>query len=86
MSVSACSRRWSGRGALYERSGHLSKFSQDMFPAMRMDGDELMLRPANCPHHALIYASTQHSYRELPLGFNELASMFRADVPVLYLV
>lgn len=68
-----------GKRALYERSGHLSKFSQDMFPAMRMGDDELMLRPANCPHHALIYASTQRSYRELPLRFNELASMFRAE-------
>ncbi|WP_267470009.1 threonine--tRNA ligase [Nocardia cyriacigeorgica] len=68
-----------GKRALYERSGHLGKFSQDMFPAMRMGDDELMLRPANCPHHALIYASTQRSYRELPLRFNELASMFRAE-------
>ncbi|MEV0542166.1 threonine--tRNA ligase [Nocardia salmonicida] len=68
-----------GKRALYERSGHLSKFSQDMFPAMRMGEDELMLRPANCPHHALIYASTQRSYRELPLRFNELAAMFRAE-------
>ena len=68
-----------GKRALYKRSGHLSKFSQDMFPAMRMGEDELMLRPANCPHHALIYASTQRSYRELPLRFNELAAMFRAE-------
>ncbi|MFQ6324771.1 threonine--tRNA ligase [Nocardia sp. CWNU-33] len=68
-----------GKRALYERSGHLSKFSQDMFPAMRIGDDEVMLRPANCPHHALIYASTQRSYRELPLRLNELASMFRAE-------
>ncbi|MGW5921673.1 threonine--tRNA ligase [Nocardia fluminea] len=68
-----------GKRALYERSGHLSKFSQDMFPAMQMGDDELMLRPANCPHHALIYASAQRSYRELPLRFNELAAMFRAE-------
>ncbi|PTR31882.1 threonyl-tRNA synthetase [Rhodococcus sp. OK519] len=68
-----------GKRALYERSGHLSKFSQDMFPAMRIGDDDIMLRPANCPHHALIYASTKRSYRELPLRFNELASMFRAE-------
>jgi len=68
-----------GKRALYERSGHLSKFSQDMFPAMRIGEDEVMLRPANCPHHALIYASSKRSYRELPLRFNELASMFRAE-------
>lgn len=68
-----------GKRALYERSGHLAKFDQDMFPAMRLGDDEVMLRPANCPHHALIYASTQRSYRELPLRFNEMASMFRAE-------
>jgi threonyl-tRNA synthetase len=68
-----------GKRALYARSGHLSKFSRDMFPAMRIGDDEVMLRPANCPHHALIYASAKRSYRELPLRFNELASMFRAE-------
>lgn len=68
-----------GKRTLFERSGHLSKFSQDMFPAMRIGDDEVMLRPANCPHHALIYASAKRSYRELPLRLNELASMFRAE-------
>ncbi len=65
--------------ALYERSGHWGKFAEDMFPAMRVGDDEVMLRPANCPHHALIYASAKRSYRELPLRFNELAAMFRAE-------
>jgi threonyl-tRNA synthetase len=50
-----------------------------MFPPMAVGGDELVLRPANCPHHALIYAAAQHSYRELPVRFNELAAMFRAE-------
>ncbi|WP_280503742.1 threonine--tRNA ligase [Nocardia farcinica] len=68
-----------GKRALYERSGHLAKFDQDMFPAMRLGDDEVVLRPANCPHHALIYASAQRSYRELPLRFNEMGSMFRAE-------
>ena len=68
-----------GKPALYERSGHLAKFSQDMFPAMRLGEDEVMLRPANCPHHALIYAAAQHSYRELPIRLNELGAMFRAE-------
>ena len=65
--------------ALFERSGHWSKFSADMFPPMKLGEDEVVLRPANCPHHALVYASIQHSYRELPIRLNELAPMFRAE-------
>lgn len=64
---------------LFERSGHLAKFADDMFPVMEVGEDGLVLRPANCPHHALIYASAQRSYRELPLRLNELAPMFRAE-------
>ncbi len=68
-----------GKRALYERSGHWAKFSDDMFPPMAVGGDELVLRPANCPHHALIYASARRSWRELPLRLNELGAMFRAE-------
>jgi len=68
-----------GKRALFERSGHLAKFSDDMFPPMVVGGDELMLRPANCPHHALAYGVRRHSYRELPIRFNELGAMFRAE-------
>jgi threonyl-tRNA synthetase len=68
-----------GKRSLYERSGHLAKFSDDMFPPMSVGGDELMLRPANCPHHALIYSCAQRSYRDLPIRLNELAAMFRAE-------
>jgi threonyl-tRNA synthetase len=50
-----------------------------MFPPMPVGGDELVLRPANCPHHALIYASSQRSYRDLPVRLNELGAMFRAE-------
>lgn len=65
--------------SLFETSGHWDKFSRDMFPPMVIGGDELVLRPANCPHHAMIYAAQQRSYRELPIRLNELASMFRAE-------
>ena len=68
-----------GKRALYERSGHWAKFSHDMFPPMAVGGDELVLRPANCPHHALIYASAQRSWRELPVRLNELGALFRAE-------
>jgi threonyl-tRNA synthetase len=68
-----------GKRALFEYSGHWAKFSEDMFPPIRVGGDELVLRPANCPHHALIYSSVQRSYRDLPVRLNELAAMFRAE-------
>lgn len=68
-----------GKRALFERSGHWAKFSKDMFPPMRLGNDELVLRLANCPHHALVYASVQRSYRDLPILLNELAPMFRAE-------
>ncbi|MGN6412719.1 aminoacyl--tRNA ligase-related protein [Flexivirga sp.] len=72
-----------GKRELFEKSGHWAKFAADMFPPMALGdeppGDQLVLRPANCPHHAMVYAARQHSYRELPLRFNELAPMFRAE-------
>ncbi|MDQ4110318.1 MAG: threonine--tRNA ligase [Actinomycetota bacterium] len=75
-----------GKRALFERSGHWAKFADDMFPPMAMgsgpageSGDELVLRPANCPYHALVYKACQHSYRELPIRLHELAPMFRAE-------
>ncbi|MDO9455363.1 threonine--tRNA ligase [Nocardioides sp.] len=67
---------------LFERSGHLAKFADDMFPPLAMGeapDEDLFLRPANCPHHALVYAAEPHSYRELPIRLNELAPMFRAE-------
>jgi threonyl-tRNA synthetase len=64
---------------LFEISGHWAKFSEDMFPSMQVGGDEFLLRPANCPHHAVIYAAQPRSYRELPIRLNELAPMFRAE-------
>jgi threonyl-tRNA synthetase len=64
---------------MYERSGHLAKFGEDMFPPMPDGDDELMLRPSICPHHAMVFASRGRSYRELPVRIAELGSMFRAE-------
>jgi threonyl-tRNA synthetase len=66
--------------ALFERSGHWDKFSDDMFPPMRVGEEEFVLRPANCPHHALVYACEQRSYRDLPVRLAELGSMFRSEL------
>jgi len=65
---------------LYERSGHWAKFAEDMFPPMALGCEEFVLRPANCPHHALIYAAGQHSFRDLPVRLTEQASMFRSEL------
>jgi threonyl-tRNA synthetase len=65
---------------MYERSGHLPHFADDMFPAMSLSGDdELVLRPSLCPHHAMVFASRGRSYRELPLRIAELGGMYRAE-------
>jgi threonyl-tRNA synthetase len=69
-----------GKRELYELSGHWSHFSDDMFPPMDVGGEQLVLRPSLCPHHALIYRSRGHSYRELPLRIAELGGMFRAEL------
>ncbi|MEV6350704.1 threonine--tRNA ligase [Actinoplanes sp. NPDC051851] len=68
-----------GKRRMFELSGHLANFADDMFPPMAVGEDELMLRPSNCPHHAMIFRARQRSYRELPLRIAELAPMFRAE-------
>ncbi|WP_329336861.1 threonine--tRNA ligase [Streptomyces sp. NBC_00663] len=69
-----------GKRELYEISGHWSHYSEDMFPPMRLGGEEVVLRPSLCPHHALIYRSRSHSYRELPLRIAELGGMYRSEL------
>ncbi len=65
---------------LYELSGHWSHYREDMFPPMDVGGDQLVLRPSLCPHHALIFRSRGRSYRELPLRIAELGGMYRAEL------
>ncbi|MDD6674588.1 MAG: threonine--tRNA ligase [Lactimicrobium massiliense] len=64
---------------LYKISGHLAHYKDDMFPIMSRDGDEYVLRPMNCPEHMIIYKSTLHSYRELPVRIAEIADDFRYE-------
>ncbi|MEV0642884.1 threonine--tRNA ligase [Streptomyces sp. NPDC050619] len=68
-----------GKRELYEISGHWSHYSDDMFPPMELGAEEVVLRPSLCPHHALIYRSRSHSYRELPLRMAELGGMYRSE-------
>lgn len=65
---------------LYKKSGHWAHYKDDMFPPMDMgDGEMLVLRPMNCPHHMLIYKDDVHSYRELPIRIAELGMMHRYE-------
>ena len=65
--------------SLYKTSGHWDHYKEDMFPVMKMDNEELVLRPMNCPHHMLIYKNKMHSYRDLPIRIGELAHDFRYE-------
>ncbi|MFJ9865272.1 threonine--tRNA ligase [Streptomyces sp. NPDC101165] len=69
-----------GKRELYETSGHWDHYSDDMYPPMNLGAEEVVLRPSLCPHHALIYRSRSHSYRELPLRIAELGTMYRAEL------
>src|SRR5688572_10069252 len=67
------------RREMYERSGHLAHYSDDMFPPMPDGGAELFLRPSLCPHHAMVFASRGRSYRDLPLRVAEIGPMYREE-------
>lgn len=66
---------------LYKTSGHWDHYHEDMYPPMDMgDGEELVLRPMNCPHHMMVYKNSKHSYRELPIRIAELGTMHRFEM------
>ncbi|OPF79641.1 threonine--tRNA ligase [Streptomyces antioxidans] len=69
-----------GKRELYELSGHWQHYSDDMFPPMDLGAEQVVLRPSLCPHHAVIYRSRGHSYRELPLRVAELGGMYRSEL------
>jgi len=64
---------------LYQRSGHWEHYHDDMFPPMKLENEQMVLRPMNCPHHILIYESQQRSYRDLPVRLAELGTMYRYE-------
>jgi len=65
--------------ALYKTSGHYPYYKDTMYPVMKIDDEELILRPMTCPHHYQYYASRPRSYRELPFRIAELAKQFRYE-------
>ncbi|WP_336784785.1 threonine--tRNA ligase [Paenibacillus sp. MMO-177] len=65
---------------LYKISGHWEHYSEDMFPLMALDNEELVLRPMNCPHHMMVYKSDMRSYRDLPVRIAEMGTMHRYEM------
>ena len=64
---------------LYKTSGHWDHYKENMFPSMKVDEEEFVLRPMNCPHHMLVYKNKLHSYRDLPIRIGEFATDFRYE-------
>ncbi len=70
-----------GNARLYEKSGHLATYGSKLFPLMKgeEDGETYVLKPMNCPHHIMIYASELRSYRDLPLRLAEFGTVYRYE-------
>ena len=64
---------------LYKTSGHWDHYKENMFPSMKVDEEEFVLRPMNCPHHMLVYKNKLQSYRDLPNRIGEFATYFRYE-------
>ncbi len=65
---------------LYKTSGHWEHYHDTMYPPMEMEsGEQLILRPMNCPHHIQIYKLKMRSYRDLPIRIAELGTMYRLE-------
>ena len=68
-----------GKGELWKTSGHLDFYRDSMYPAMEIDEHEYFVKPMNCPFHILIYKSKLRSYRELPIRWAELGTVYRYE-------
>jgi threonyl-tRNA synthetase len=68
-----------GRAKLWETSGHLGFYAENMYAPVEVDGQQYYLKPMNCPFHIHIYKSRGRSYRELPLRFAELGTVYRYE-------
>lgn len=64
---------------LWKTSGHLDYYRENMFPAMKLEGSEYQLKPMNCPYHIMIYQSRLRSYRDLPIRYGELGTVYRYE-------
>jgi threonyl-tRNA synthetase len=68
-----------GKSWLWETSGHLDYYQEYMYAPMKIDNDDYYIKPMNCPFHILIYNNSLRSYRELPLRWAELGTVYRYE-------
>jgi len=68
-----------GRSKLWETSGHLGFFTENMYAPMTIDEESYYAKPMNCPFHIMIYKNSKHSYRNLPLRWAELGTVYRYE-------
>ncbi|MCX8125165.1 MAG: threonine--tRNA ligase [Spirochaetes bacterium] len=68
-----------GRATLWETSGHLDFYKENMYSPMDIDGHDYYIKPMNCPFHIKIYQTSLHSYRDLPLRWAELGTVYRYE-------
>jgi threonyl-tRNA synthetase len=68
-----------GKSWLWETSGHLVSFKENMFAPMSIDEQDYYIKPMNCPFHIMMYKSNLHSYRDLPLRWAELGTVYRYE-------
>ena len=68
-----------GKSILWERSGHLDFYRENMYAPMDIDGQDYYIKPMNCPFHIMIYKSKIRSYRDLPLRFAEWGTVYRYE-------
>ncbi len=64
---------------LWKTSGHVDYYRENMFPPMKLEGSEYQLKPMNCPYHIMIYQSHLRSYRDLPIRYGELGTVYRYE-------
>ena len=68
-----------GKSKLWETSGHLGFYKENMYSPMKIDDQDYYIKPMNCPFHLLIYNNKGHSYRDLPLRWAELGTVYRYE-------
>jgi len=68
-----------GKAALWETSGHLDFYRENMYSPMQVDEQDYYIKPMNCPFHIQIYSSRTRSYRELPIRLAEMATVYRYE-------
>jgi threonyl-tRNA synthetase len=68
-----------GKSWLWETSGHLGFYKANMYSPMEIDGQDYIIKPMNCPFHIMIYKNRGRSYRELPLRWAELGTVYRYE-------